>query len=76
MCTVLDQDKVMVCDVSRDRVCETVRDQLGAAAAIKTVHGEGTLFSCTDPTRVSEFQQAVAEALGWNRWDEGPSPSS
>jgi predicted methyltransferase MtxX (methanogen marker protein 4) len=68
MCTVIDETKVMVCDVSRDRVSESVRGSVGAAAAIRTVDGEGTLFSCADPALVADFQEAVVTALGWRRW--------
>jgi hypothetical protein len=65
MCTVIDEARVMVCDVSRDRVTESVRAFVGDAVSVETVHYEGTLFTCDDEARVEEFQRAVIAALGW-----------
>lgn len=65
MCTVIDSAHVMVCDVSRDRVTDAVRERLGDAVSIETVHYEGTLFTCEDGGRMADFQRAVSDALEW-----------
>lgn len=67
MCTVKSQNEIMVCDVSRDRVRDTLLERIGVAARFETVHGEGTRFECIDPGRTIEFQASVAEALGWEQ---------
>jgi hypothetical protein len=60
----------MVCDVSRDVVKRAVSNQFDKEITVQTVHGEGTLFTCLDPSRTTEFQQSVSGALGWTeeRW--------
>jgi len=65
MCTVIDGRQVMVCDVSRDRVTAAVREHVGDAVRIETVHYEGTRYTCDDPASVEAFQSAVSRALGW-----------
>jgi len=65
MCRVIDSRRVMVCDVSRDRVTAAVRERVGEAVRIETVHFEGTRYTCDDPARVIAFQAAVSDALGW-----------
>lgn len=65
MCTVKSQNEIMVCDVSRDRVRDTLLERIGDAARFETVDGEGTRFACVDPARTLEFQAGVGEALGW-----------
>jgi hypothetical protein len=66
MCTVNSDSEVMVCDVSRDRVRQTLLERVGDAARVETVHGEGTRFTCVTPERVPEFQASVRDALGWD----------
>lgn len=64
LCTVKNATQIMVCDVSRDAVKEAVSDPFGDRVAM-TVQGEGTLFACLDPSRATEFQHRVCDALGW-----------
>lgn len=66
MCTVKSASEVMVCDVSRDRVRDVLRERIGDAARLETIHGEGTRFTCVVAERVSEFQQSIKEALSWD----------
>lgn len=70
MCTVKSSTQIMVCDVSRGEVKHVVSDRLGSSATFETVHGQGTLVTCLDPSRTAEFQQSVSETLGWveERW--------
>lgn len=64
LCTVKNATQIMVCDASRDVVEEVVRDQFGDDVSIVTVSGEGTAFTCLNPTRTMEFQHRVFNALG------------
>ena len=66
MCTVKSETEIMVCDVSRNRVQETLLAQIGQAASFETIHGEGTRVVCLDPARAEEFQASVGEALDWS----------
>lgn len=70
LCTVKNPTQIMVCDVSRDAVKRAVSNRLGKEVTFETVHGEGTLFTCLDPSRTTEFQQSVSDALSWTeeRW--------
>lgn len=65
----------MVCDVSRDNVTQLVSGQLGTTVTFETIHGEGTLVSCLEPSCTSKFQQLVSEALDWTeeRWPASPA---
>ena len=55
----------MVCDASRERVTAALRERVGEAVRIETVHLEGTRYTCDDPASVVAFQAAVSDALGW-----------
>ncbi len=66
MCTVESVSEVMVCDVARDQVRRVLQEQLGDAARIEPIHGQGTRFRCVVPERVREFQMSVKAALGWD----------
>ena len=66
MCTVNSETEIMVCDVSRQRVQETLLGRIGNAASFETVHGHGTRVICVDPGRTAEFQASIGEALGWS----------
>jgi hypothetical protein len=70
MCTIKNQSQITICDVSRDKVKQVVGDQLGHAVTFETIDGEGTLVSCLETSRISEFQQWVSKALDWTgeRW--------
>ena len=70
MCTIKNQSQITICDVSREKVKQVVGDQLGHAVTFETIDGEGTLLSCRETSRISEFQQWVSKALGWpeERW--------
>jgi hypothetical protein len=70
MCTIRNRSQITICDVSREKVEQVVSDHLGNAVTFETIHGEGTLVSCLDISRISEFQQWVTKALGWTeeRW--------
>jgi hypothetical protein len=70
MCTIKNQSQITICDVSRDKVKQVVGDQLGPAVTFETIDGEGTLVSCLETSRISEFQQWVSKALDWTgeRW--------
>jgi hypothetical protein len=66
MCTVKSASEVMICEVSRDRVRDALRERIGDAARLETVHGEGTRFTCVVVERISEFQESIKEALTWD----------
>lgn len=71
MCTVKSAREVMVCEVSRDQVRETLTARLGPAISFQTVDGEGTRFECADPALTAEFQASVRDALGWAQDGDG-----
>ncbi len=62
---VRNATQIMVCDVSRDAVKRAVSNQFGKSVTFETVPGEGTLFTCLDVSRTTEFQQSVSDALRW-----------
>jgi hypothetical protein len=70
MCTIRNQSQITICDVSKEKVEQAVSDCLGQAVTFETIHGEGTLVSCLDNSRISEFQHSVTQALDWpeERW--------
>jgi hypothetical protein len=70
MCTVKNATQVVVCDVSRDAVKRAVGHTFNKEVTVEAVPGEGTLFTCLDPSRTTEFQQTVSKALRWTeeRW--------
>jgi hypothetical protein len=65
LCMVRNATQIMVCDVSRDTVKRAASKQFGKTVTFETVPGEGTLFSCLDVSRTTEFQQSVSDALRW-----------
>jgi hypothetical protein len=77
MCTVRNPTQITICEVSREKVEQVVSDHLVNAVTFETIHGEGTLVSCLDISRISEFQRCITEALGWTeeRW-RAATPSS
>lgn len=63
MCTRRSPTEIMVCDVSRERVQRILGEKLGGALRFVAVPGEGTLVSCLDPVRASEFNECFALAI-------------
>lgn len=73
MCTFLDDHKVMVCDVARDRMRAGLGAEFGGQVSFTHVDYEGTLVEAADGVEAERFraevqrlieEQAAADAAG------------
>lgn len=63
MCTLHDQQAILVCDVAIGRVREHLQEAFGEAIQYTTVDGQGTLVQAQPTVDPEQFQACAREAI-------------